>query len=359
MSAAGAAEAALDPRIAIEIERLLRRGIAAMDVLQTEPPEAGPTAKDVIHSRRPLYLYHYRPVAAEIYRVPLLLVMATTNKGYIFDLARGHSVVEYLLGQGYDVYMLDWRAVYPDERHFSLSDYVLDFIPDCIARVQADSGQRDVSLVGYCAGGVMSVLHAAVDPAGPVKNIVCLTTPIDFRPMRLFKIWTDPRHLDLDRLVETLGNVPPELITVVFEMLRPASRVMSTVQFWDNIANAEYVRSHRLMHRWAYDALPIAAAYFREGIRELFWENSLCQHRLSLAGCVADLRRIVAPVFHGIASHDHIAPREATRPLMELIGSSDKQEAMITGGHLSVVAGPNATRRLWPRVDAWLAPRST
>ena len=193
----------------------------------------------------------------------------------------------------------------------------------------------------------MSVLHAAIDPAGPVKNLVCLTTPIDFRPMRLFKVWTDPRYLELDRLVETLGNVPPELVNVVFEMLRPASTVMSTAQFWDNVWSADYVHSHRLMHRWAYDALPIAAAYFREGIRELFWENSLYQHRLTLAGRRADLRRIIVPLFHGVATHDHIAPREATRPLMELVGSRDKHEAVITGGDLSVVAGRDAVRRLW------------
>ena len=138
MSEAGAPDAeALDPRIFTEIERLLRRGIAGLDVLAADPPEVGPTAKDVIHSRRPLYLYHYHPVAVEIYRVPVLFVMATTNKGYIFDLASGHSVVEYMLGQGYDVYMLDWRAVNPEESHFSLTDYVLDFIPDCIARVRS------------------------------------------------------------------------------------------------------------------------------------------------------------------------------------------------------------------------------
>jgi polyhydroxyalkanoate synthase subunit PhaC len=351
-------EAPLDPRILAEIERLVRRGIGGLDFLAKGPPEVGLTPKNVIHSRRPLYLYHYRPTAAEVYRVPLLLVMATTNKGYLFDLAPGQSVVQYLLARGYDVYMLDWRAVYPDESHFSMDDYVLDFIPDCIARVQAHSGEADVSLVGYCAGGVLAVLYAAANPTGPVTNLACLTTPIDFRPMRLFQAWTDRRYLELDRIAEMLGNVPSEMTTTMFEMLRPASRIAGVVQLWDNMWNDEFVRSYRLMSRWAYDALPIAAAYFRQGIRELFWENSLCGGGFRLGGTTVELRHITIPVFHGLAANDHIVPRASTAPLVRLVGSRHAEEAVIGGGHFSVVAGPNATKRLWPRLDAWLAPRS-
>ncbi len=121
----------------------------------------GTTPKDLIHSRGTLNLYHYRPLSEEIYRVPLLLVMATTNKGYIFDLAPGQSLVEFLLKRGYDVYVMDWNAPRADEKGLTLESYVLDFIPDCIGRVQAESGEEDVSIVGYCMGGVLSVMYAA------------------------------------------------------------------------------------------------------------------------------------------------------------------------------------------------------
>ena len=61
-------------------------------------------------------LYHYRPMADEIYRVPILIVMATTNRGYILDLVPGQSFIEFLLKRGYDVYMLDWTAPKPEEK---------------------------------------------------------------------------------------------------------------------------------------------------------------------------------------------------------------------------------------------------
>ncbi len=349
----------IDDRLLAEFDRLILRADKGLALVTSDPLDIGPTPKDTIHSRRPLDLYHYRPTTTEVYRVPVLLVMATTNKGYIFDLAPGHSVVAFLLDRGYDVYMLDWCAVHADERHLDLEHYVLDCIPDCLARVAADSGQPDVSVIGYCAGGVMSVIHAATHRDSPLRNLVCLTTPVDFSHMKLFQAWTDRRFLDLDRLVDLLGNVPPELITATFEMLRPATRAASVIGLLDNLWNDDFVRWHRLLNRWAYDALPVAAEYFRQGVRELFWENSLCQGRFTLAGQVVDLARITVPIFHAVATRDHIAPRESTRPLLELVGSTDREEVVMQGGHMSVVAGPNAIRRLWPKVDAWLGVRST
>ncbi len=85
--------------------------------------------------------------------------MATTNKAYIFDLAPGQSLVEYLLQRGYDVYVMDWNAPTAAERGLRIEDYVLDFIPDCIARVQQQSGEDELTLVGYCFGGVLSLLY--------------------------------------------------------------------------------------------------------------------------------------------------------------------------------------------------------
>src|SRR5690606_34058697 len=100
--------------------------------------------KDIILSRGTMQLYHYRPMTDEIYRIPVLIVMATTNRGYILDLAPGQSMIEFLLKRGYDVYMLDWTAPKPEEKSLRLDDYVLGFIPECVRTVQEDSGETDI-----------------------------------------------------------------------------------------------------------------------------------------------------------------------------------------------------------------------
>ena len=140
--------------------------------------------------------------------MPLLIVMAPTNKAYILDLAPGQSLVEFLLQRGYDVYLIDWNAPTDDERALQLEDYVLDFIPDCIRLVQQDSGEQDVTLVGYCVGGMLSAMYQSLHPTGPVRNLVCFTTPVDFSKMELFRSLSDPKHFDVDRFVDKVGVVP-------------------------------------------------------------------------------------------------------------------------------------------------------
>ena len=79
----------------------------------------------------------------------MLFVMATTNRSYVFDLAPGQSFVQFLLERGYDVYVIDWDPPRPDESKLRFADYVCDFIPSCVAEVQARSGEKEVSVVGY------------------------------------------------------------------------------------------------------------------------------------------------------------------------------------------------------------------
>src|SRR6266700_1577373 len=146
--------AAIPERIQSEVQR----SIKGVEYFSTSGPTLGSTPKDVLHSRGTMSLYHYRPMSDEIYRVPILVVMATTNRGYILDLVPGQSFIEFLLKRGYDVYMLDWTAPKPEEKSLRMEDYVLDFIPDCVSRVQRDSCETDVTVIGYCFGGVLSLL---------------------------------------------------------------------------------------------------------------------------------------------------------------------------------------------------------
>jgi len=351
--------ASISARIRADVDRALQRGIKGLEYLRSSGPAMGVTPRDLIHERGTLALYRYRPIADEIYRVPLLLVMALTNRGYILDLAPGQSLVEYLLKQGYDVFVIDWNPPRPEERRLRLEDYTLDFIPDCVARVQRATGVRDVTLVGYCMGGLLSTVYAALHPDGPVVNLVVLTTPIDFREMKLFSQWSDKRFFDVDRLVDTVGNAPPEMIYESFNMLRPAEIVTGKVRLWDKMWNDEFVKSYRMFDRWGRDILPLPGELFRQMTKEIMWENRLFKNELVLGGRRVDLGQITLPVLHVIAEHDHIVPYGAAKPLIEGVGSTDKEEVVLKGGHVSVAAGGNAVKRLWPKLDAWLGKRST
>ena len=358
-AAAGLDLASIPERIQQEVQRAILRSIKGVEYFTTSGPSLGVTPKDILSVRGTMNLYHYRPLADEVYRVPVLIVMATTNRGYILDLVPGQSFIEFLLKRGYDVYMLDWTAPRPEEKSLRMEDYVLDFIPDCVRRVQEDSGEQDVSVIGYCFGGVLSLLYGSIFKDGPMKNLICFTTPIDFHGMKLFSNFADRRYFDVDRLIDSVGNVPPEMILSSFEMLRPASRAVSQIQLWENIWNDEYVKSYRMFDRWATDILPLAGEYFRSITKDLMWDNKLYNGTMTVGGRKADSADIKVPILHAVAEPDHIVPYDAAKHLIPRVASSDKEEVMLKGGHVSLVAGPNAVRRLWPKLDSWLAGRST
>ena len=352
------AEPSVAERINQEVQRAIQRNIKGVEYFASSGPALGTTPKDVIHTRGTMALYHYRPMVDEVYRVPLLLVMATTNRGYIFDLTPGMSLIEFLLKKGYDVYVMDWVPPKADEKNLKIEDYVLDFIPDCIRHVQERSGEQDVTVVGYCQGGVLSVIYASLHPDGPMKNLVCFTTPIDFKQMKLFQNFSNPKYFDVDKLVDSVGNVPGEMIFSSFEMLRPASRTAGQLQLWERIWDDEYVKSFRMFDRWATDTLPLAGEYFRQTTKEFMWKNSLYTGELTIGGRKVDLGQIKAPILHAVAQHDHIVPYEASKHLIQKVGSTDKEEVVLKGGHVSLIAGANAVKRLWPKLDSWLAERS-
>ncbi len=341
-----------------EFERAMQRNIKGLGYFGSPAPAVGVTPKDTLISRGTLQLYHYHPLSDEVYRVPILLVMATTNRGFIFDLVPGQSLVEFLLKAGFDVFMIDWEAPAPDEKDLGLDSYVLDFLPSCVERVLAETGEPDISVVAYCFGGVLSLLWAALHPGPPLKNLATFTTPVDFSKMEMFQAWSDKRFFDVDRVIDTFGNMPGDMLYSAFDMLRPGGRLAGNIRLWDNLWNDEYVKAFRRIDRWSSDTLPLAGRYFKETTKQLMWENALLNGTMEIAGHKVDLANITAPYLHFVAEHDHIVPREASAPLIGMMGSSDKEEVVLKGGHVSLVGGPNAIKRMWPKLAEWLSVRS-
>ncbi|MDH3645045.1 MAG: poly-beta-hydroxybutyrate polymerase, partial [Gammaproteobacteria bacterium] len=101
-----------------------------------------------------------------------------------------------------------------------------------------------------------------------------------------------------------------------------------------------------------------AGEYLRQTTKELSWGNKLKTGELVVAGKAAELSNITVPMLSVVAEHDHLVPYECSKPLLEMVGSTDTEEILLKGGHVSLIAGPNAVRRMWPRLDAWLAERS-
>ncbi len=340
--------------IQVAIERS-RAGVPALPDLDLE---VGVTPKDITHTNGTLRLYHYHPVRDEVYRVPVIVIPSLVSRAYILDLAKGQSLVEYLVGQGFDVYLIDWGTPRREHSGMRLEDYVLRLMPECIEHILGETGEREISMIGYCMGGQLACMYAATHLEGPLKNLVCFTTPVNSDGMHLYQTWTDAEHFDLDEVIKELGNIPPELMSASLQALRPLQRQAGQLKLLDNLENGPFVEGFVRLDRWAADQIPFPGETARQFIVDFLRENKLVHNEMELGSQRVDLGAIRVPFLHVAAEHDHIVPRESSKDLIGLIGSDDKQEIVLKGGHVSMVAGGNAVRRLWPRLDAWLSTRS-
>ena len=339
-------------------------------ILQGTGIETGQTPREMVWAKGKARLYHYKPERQK-YPVPVLFVYALILRPYILDLVPGNSLVEYLLGEGFDVYLLDWGIPDDEDRFLSFEDYVLDYLPEAVENLQKGSGAEGLTLFGYCQGGTMAAMYAALFPGEPIENLVLLATPMDFAPQDpgLFGLWTvltseryfDPNlFFDPDPVVETFGNVPGDLPGRLVEArTSPLEPFAGTyAHLWERMKREESLSSLLAVSKWVDDGVPFPGEAFRRWIRDFYQQNKLARGELELRGRRVELSNITCPVLNTAGEKDFICPVSQARPTMDLVGSDDKALLILDAGHVGLMAGPVARERLWPRIGAWLGPRS-
>ncbi|MFN8122783.1 MAG: alpha/beta fold hydrolase [Thermoleophilia bacterium] len=318
----------------------------------------GVSPRDVVWTRNKTTLYRYRPTAPRAHSTPVLLVYALINKPYILDLHPGNSFVEHLLDHGYDVFLLDWGVPGWEDRGTTLDELVGEHLPAAVRRMRRAGAGPDYTLFGYCMGGTLAAMHAALDPEG-LRNLVALTTPVDFSDAGTFSVWTDPGVLDAAAVAEALGNIPGALIDLGNKMLRPVANFVTTpATMWERFLAGRDMTPWLAIHQWVNDGVPFPGAAFTQWIRDFYQQNRLARGEATIAGRTVDLSRITAALLVVTGTSDHIVPPGMARPLTELTGSADSTYLEIPAGHVGLLAGSGARQALWPAVTDWLAERS-
>jgi len=321
------------------------------------------TPKEVIWTLNKAKLYRYIPVgpSKQGHKIPLLLVFALMNKPYILDLRPGNSFIEYMVNKGYDVYLLDWGVPGIEDKELKFDDYVLDYLTRAIRKVKAVSGSDEFSMLGWCIGAILSTIYAALRPDAGLKNLLLLTAPLDFTDKQAggFVRWVNDQHFDPDKIVNTYGIIPGEMIDYGAKALKPVENYIgSYLTLWDNLDNPHVVESWHAMNTWVTDLIPMSGATYLQLIKELYRENRLIQGKLNIRGERVDLSHIHANLLNVIALADHISPPCQSESIMTKVSSQDQLLLKVKGGHIGMMAGSGALKRTWPQIDEWLAVRS-
>lgn len=323
----------------------------------------GLTPKETVWELNKARLYHYLPTRPpeERYPVPLLLVYALINKPFIFDLVPGRSFVEYMLGEGFDVYLLDWGTPGAEDKNTTFDDYVTEYLYRAVRKLTRISGASEISLLGYCIGATLSVVYTALYPESPVRNLILLTAPLDFshRADGSMAMWLEEHRLDVDRLVSSLDNVPGELIATWAKMLKPVENFVGIyVNLMRQMEDEMAVQSWMAINRWVEDVIPFAGEAFRQFVKEYFRANRLIRGEHVIHGRPVAPANIRAALLNIVAQHDHLVLPEQASGIMDLVSSQDKELRVIPSTHVGIMASSRARYKLWPELVEWLAPRS-
>src|SRR5262249_6186813 len=171
--------------------------------------------------------------------------------------------------------------------------------------------------------------------------------------------WTSDQSFNADRIVDTLGNVPGEMIDYGAKALKPVENYIGNyLNLWDNIDNPKVVESWHAMNTWVRDIIPMAGAAYRQLINEFYKENRLMNGSLSIRGERVDLNRLRANLLNVIAETDHITPPCQSEGIMAKVGSRDQEGFKVHGGHIGIMTGSGAEKRTWPHIEAWRGGRS-
>jgi poly[(R)-3-hydroxyalkanoate] polymerase subunit PhaC len=341
-----------------DVDRSLRRARNGLRYLAgTRPPAVGRTPKDVVWQRDKAQLWRYRSNRVR-FSPPVVLVHSLVSRSLILDLRPGHSLVEFLRDAGFDVYMVDWGVADELDAENTLETYIDEYLPRAIRAACAESGSDEVTLNGYCLGGVLALLYAAGHADAPVRNLVTMAAPIDLSALGAMVALIREGRLEADDLLDETGNVPPDVLLSGFRMLVPTDQLVQYVNLWERMWSDEFVEAHQAMAAWAHDHVPFPGAAFRQIVDLLVRRNALMSGRVTIGGRVIKLADARCDVLNVMAEQDTVVPIAAAAPLADLLSVARVDELRIPAGHVAFAAGRHARTLTMPRLAGWLASHS-
>lgn len=327
--------------------------------LVTRPkPPVGTTPSDVVHRENKWRLLRYRPrPEGPKFKTPVLLVPSLINRHYVMDLLPGKSMAQDLVAAGHDVYCIDWGTPGDEDRYLSFDDICDRYLGRAIRHVARSSERQKTHVLGYCLGGTLATIHAAVHQEH-IASLLLLAAPVKFSDDGgLLTAWTQTPSFKVGDIVDGFGNVPWQLMQSAFHLLRPTLGLAKAVGLVDRAANDEFLNGFLAIETWGNDNVSFPGECYRRYIEELYRGDALVKGTFTLSGKPARLEFIACPVANIVFTHDNIVPAVSASALMDRISSRDKTQLELPGGHVGAVVSKAAQKKLWPWMSSYWAQR--
>lgn len=282
---------------------------------------------------------------------PVLFVPSLVNRSYILDLSRRQSLLRWLARRDVNPWLVDWDAPGPEERAFTLDDYVAGRLAKAIDVVAARAG-RPVVVVGYCMGGLLA-LAAALLRRDAVAGLGLLATPWDFHA------GDGARARALAALVPMLepqlslfGALPVDTLQGLFAGLDPFAIQRKFESFARLDPDSPRARLFVALEDWLNDGVPLAAPVARECLIGWYGENRPALGTWTVGGTRIDPAAFEGPALALIPARDRIVPPESAAALAE--GLPNCQTVSPGAGHIGMVVGTGMRESAWRHLARWI-----
>ncbi len=331
-------------------------GVLPEQTAEMASVEVGQTPSEVVYQENKLELLHYEPQTDEQHEVPIIVVYALINRPYILDLQPDRSVVRRLLEAGHDVYLIDWNEPSRLDQQLGLSDYVNRYMDNCVDVVRERSGQDAINVLGYCMGGSMSAMYAALYPE-KVNALGLMAAGLYFDDSAgVLERWGSEDYYSPSTVTDTFGNAPADMLDDGFALMDPvANYVTKYVGLADNIEDDDFVANFARMERWLADGIDVAGEAYVEFLEWLYQDNLLYENDLYLDGEHVDVTNIDMPVLQILGEYDHLIPPESSRPFNDVVGSDNTEIIEHPTGHIGLSVSGSSHEHVWPAVADWYA----
>ncbi len=318
-----------------------------------------PMPADVIDEapQRALYRYHAREGAGG---APILFVPPLAAPALAFDLRRGCSIAEYLVEQGRCPYLVDYGAMPFANRRLGIEFWIEEVVPRAIAAVSADNDGAPVHVVGWCLGGIFSMLTSADRPDLPIASLTAIASPFDVTGVPLVAPLRPLANLTGGRLgtaaYRMLGGAPRWMVRRAFQLSTVDKYVTKPIAVLQHLDDRDWLAQIEAVDRFTANMIAYPGRTMGQLYHRLFRANDLADGRITLEGREIDLADVTRPVLVVAGENDTIAPKRAVARLPQLLpNAAEVRFETAPGGHLGVLTGRQARGSTWRHLDAWFA----
>jgi class III poly(R)-hydroxyalkanoic acid synthase PhaC subunit len=262
--------------------------------------------------------------------------------------------------QGFNIFATDWGTPSGYDKELTIGHYVNNYLAKTVDYIREHTGSDKVSLLGYCWGGDLALMLAALHPE-KIKNVIAFATPGDFSiDNNLLSIWT--RNINTDSLVDAFGNVPGSFINSAFLLRSPIDYLHKYPHFFleGELKDIKSIMKFFATEAWLYDSPPVIGQIYKQFVQDCYQKNLFIKNKMTINGNnnVIDLSKINHPFLNIIASKDDLVAPASSKALNDVVGSSDKSIIEFNSGHVGACTSSRAHTELWPTVGDWLKKRS-